>query len=172
MPNKGKTFYSLINSIDAVNEKMGWVVLFLLIALAAHICIEVFMRYILNSPTMASGDIWEIMQVVLAMIGAGYVLKEGGHVHIETLIDIMKPKTKDIINFITSILGAIYCGIMVWLSWLMLVASFDTKERFVSTLWLIYPVKIIFFIGFVLFLFGFISLSLKNVIKIMQEGKA
>ena len=63
-------------------------------------------------------------------------------------------------------------GIMVWLSWLMFIASFDTKERFVSTLWLIYPVKIIFFIGFVLFLFGFISLSLKNVLKIMEEGKS
>jgi hypothetical protein len=55
----------------------------------------------------------------------------------------------------------------------MFEASLNTGERFVSTLWLTYPVKFVFFIGFCIFGLEFVIKGYKHYLnsKITTKGE-
>ena len=60
---------------------------------------EVFMRYFLNRPTLWTLEISEYSLVYITFLGAAWVLRKDGHVKIDLLVRVLKPRSQIILNF-------------------------------------------------------------------------
>lgn len=146
-----KRLQKVIYAIDRLNSFMKWPSAFLLIILTCLVIFEVIMRYVFSHPTMFSGEVSQMLQVGLAMLGAGYVLRNQGHVHVEIVFDRLTYKVRSYVGFVFSLLGVLYCGMLVWLAWLLLDASMTMVDRTLDLAVPLWPMKGIFLIGVLLF---------------------
>ena len=71
-------------------KAFGWLIVFM----AAGTGYEVFVRYVLNSPTAWALDVSFIMYGSLFMMGGAYTLSRGGHVRGDFLYRMWQPRTQ------------------------------------------------------------------------------
>lgn len=93
---------------------------------------EVVARYFLNRPQVWVVEITEYGLLFVTFLSAAWLLKKDGHVKMDILINRLHPRNKAVINFITAILGAVTCLVIVWASaataWdFFQTGAFDTK---------------------------------------------
>jgi C4-dicarboxylate transporter DctQ subunit len=85
-------------------------------------CIELFMRNLFNCPQIWSVEVTEYAMLYITFLGTAWLLREEGHVRVDILVLLLKPKTQALLNSITSILGLIPCSVLVfygtWSTWL------------------------------------------------------
>jgi TRAP-type C4-dicarboxylate transport system permease small subunit len=141
----------LISIIEKINDLMKLPSMFLMIALSAIIIYEVIMRYFFNRPSVFSSEVSQMIQVCLAMIGAGYVQKIEKHVSVDMVFVKLNHKSRAHVGFCFSVLGAVYCGVLAWLGWLSVRASFNMGERTIDIAAPLWPIKMIFLLGMCLF---------------------
>lgn len=83
-----------IQFADSVSAWFGkafaWLILFMTFAMSY----EVFVRYLLNSPTAWSLDVSFIMYGALFMMGGAYTLSRGGHVRGDFIYRLWQPRTQ------------------------------------------------------------------------------
>ena len=78
------------------------------------VCYEVAIRQFMGESTNWVLEINEIVLVYITFLGAAWVLKAGGHVKLDLLIDRLKPKNAAMLNMVTSIIGAIIVLVLLW----------------------------------------------------------
>jgi TRAP-type C4-dicarboxylate transport system permease small subunit len=66
--------------------------------------LEVFSRY-LGSPTTWVAEISSILVLWIPFMVAGWVLRKEGHVKMDLLVERLNPRTRAVIDFITSLVG-------------------------------------------------------------------
>ncbi len=152
---------SLAAKIDWLAEATGWVGAALVIALTGLMGWEVFMRYVLNNPTQFSFDVSQMLQVYLATLAVNYVLKEERHITVELVLERLPPRWVNRLNVVTSLISVLYCGVMVYLSWLMAMASLRMGERTMVLEAPVFPLKLAIAVGFALFGLQFLSRAYK-----------
>lgn len=152
----GKIISRMIDIIEGINKSMHWPVIILLISMTFLINLEVIMRYIFNRPTQFTTEFCQIIQVALAMLGAGYVLKNKGHVNVEIVFMTLRGKWRAYVGFVFSLLGVLYCGVLAWLGWLSVESSISVGERSFDLGLYLWPVKTLFVLGICLFGLQFI----------------
>ena len=140
---------------------MSWVVISLVMGITIIINYEVLMRYVFSSPTQFSNEISRIMQVALAMLGGGYVLRKEGHVKVEIVFEHVRPKCQLLLGLVYSLLGCVYCSFLAWLTWGLVKSSFSLGERSFDLGLLLWPVKSIFFFGICMLGLQFLADSFK-----------
>jgi TRAP-type mannitol/chloroaromatic compound transport system permease small subunit len=159
----------IIRIIDKTNEWVGKIVGFLLIPLVLITAFEVFMRYIVQKPTIWSWDLNIQIFAAIVMLGGGYTMLNKGHVVVDVLVINMKPKNRAILDLITSIF--FFLGIIVLLigGWEMAMLSLKAKET-MPTIWAppYYTMKMMVPIGAFLVLLQGISELLKNIILVFS----
>jgi TRAP-type C4-dicarboxylate transport system permease small subunit len=86
----------------------------LLAVMTLSIGFNVIFRYFkwFSFPWVVEVTPWMLLYVVF--LGASWVLKEDGHVKLEIVSDLLKPKTNAAMSFGTSIVGAFVCLILCW----------------------------------------------------------
>lgn len=77
------TVKSFVKAVNAFVEWTGKITSFIALALVGTITIDVFMRYVLNSPTKWSYDITYMLGGTLILFSVSYVLLHRGHVAID-----------------------------------------------------------------------------------------
>lgn len=75
---------------------------------------EVVMRYLLGQPTIWTVEVAEYAILYLTFLGAAWVLKKGGHVANDLVVGLLNPRAQALLNFITSVIGAIICLTVTW----------------------------------------------------------
>ena len=80
------------------------------------VCAEIVMRYLLNRPTIWVAEVSEYCLLFITFLATAWVLKSEGHVKIELALNRLNPRTKNILNIFTSIIGAIICLTLTWYS--------------------------------------------------------
>jgi len=75
---------------------------------------EVIMRLFLDLSIFWATSITEYSLVTSVCFGAAWVLKKEGHVILDPVINLFKPRWRAIADTITSTLGAILCGLICW----------------------------------------------------------
>jgi TRAP-type mannitol/chloroaromatic compound transport system permease small subunit len=90
------------------------------------------------------------------MLGAGYVLKNKGHVNVEIVFMTLRGKWRAYVGFVFSLLGVLYCGVLAWLGWLSVESSISVGERSFDLGLYLWPVKTLFVLGICLFGLQFI----------------
>jgi TRAP-type mannitol/chloroaromatic compound transport system permease small subunit len=107
----------LIRVVDQVSYWSGKTFAWLIVALTFVVSVEVFKRYILNSPTAWIFDFNNMLYGTLFMMCGGYTLAQGGHVRADFVYTYLRPRTQAALDltlyflfFIPGILGLIYAG--------------------------------------------------------------
>lgn len=108
---------SFLFTIDRISTWVGKAVAWLMIVLMAVVCVEVFKRYILNSPTAWIFDAENMLYGTLFMLAGAYTLAQNAHVRGDFLYSSMRPRTQALLDlvlyfvfFIPGIAALIYSG--------------------------------------------------------------
>src|SRR5712664_3170139 len=107
----------LIRVVDQISYWSGKTFAWLIVALTFVVSVEVFKRYILNSPTAWIFDFNNMLYGTLFMMCGGYTLAQGGHVRADFVYSGLRRRgqgggglTLYFLFFIPGILGLIYAG--------------------------------------------------------------
>jgi len=78
----------------------------LLVAITLSICAEVALRYGFNSPIRWVVELSEYALLWITFLGAAWVLRHGGHVRVDILLQYLSPAALRICGLVSSALGA------------------------------------------------------------------
>ena len=108
---------SFLHTVDGISTWVGKAASWLIIILMTVVCVEVFKRYIMNSPDAWIFDIDNMMYGTLFMLCGAYTLAQNAHVRGDFLYSSMRPRTQAsldivlyIVFFIPGIAALIYSG--------------------------------------------------------------
>jgi TRAP-type mannitol/chloroaromatic compound transport system permease small subunit len=108
---------SVLHTIDGISTWVGKAFAWLIMVLMAVVCIEVFKRYILNSPDAWIFDIDNMLYGTLFMLCGAYTLAQNAHVRGDFLYSSMRPRVQAsldlvlyVVFFIPGIAALIYSG--------------------------------------------------------------
>ena len=93
-----------IRFADSLSAWFGKAFAWLIVLMAAGTGYEVFVRYVLNSPTAWALDVSFIMYGTLFMMGGAYTLSRGGHVRGDFLYRLWQPKTQAKVDLVLYII--------------------------------------------------------------------
>jgi TRAP-type C4-dicarboxylate transport system permease small subunit len=99
----------------AVNR---WVLIGLLAAMSVIIFTNVAMRYITSESLPWAEEVSRHMMIWLTFLGAGPVLRYGGHIAVENLQDAMPRPGAIAVRVIVAALLFAFFGFMAWYGWL------------------------------------------------------
>lgn len=111
------TAQRFLYAIDGVSTWTGKAAAWLIMALMALVCVEVFKRYIMNMPTAWIFDASNMLYGGLFMLCGAYTLAQNGHVRGDFLYSSMRPRTQAaldlalyILFFLPGIAALVYAG--------------------------------------------------------------
>jgi TRAP-type mannitol/chloroaromatic compound transport system permease small subunit len=91
---------AFIRFADALSAAFGKTFAWLIVLMTFGTSYEVFVRYILNSPTPWAFDVSFIMYGTLFMMGGAYTLSRGGHVRGDFFYRLWAPRTQATVDLI------------------------------------------------------------------------
>jgi TRAP-type mannitol/chloroaromatic compound transport system permease small subunit len=108
---------TFLHTIDGISTWVGKAAAWLIMLLMTVVCIEVFKRYIMNSPDAWIFDVDNMMYGTLFMLCGAYTLAQNAHVRGDFLYSSMRPRTQAgldlvlyVVFFVPGIAALIYAG--------------------------------------------------------------
>jgi TRAP-type mannitol/chloroaromatic compound transport system permease small subunit len=108
---------AFIRFADALSGWFGKAFGWLILLMTFGVSYEVFVRYVLNSPTPWSLDVSFIMYGTLFMMGGAYTLSRNGHVRGDFIYRLLRPRTQATLDltlyvlfFYPGVLALIFTG--------------------------------------------------------------
>lgn len=92
---------------DKVVDSAALLASFFYIFIMLAVSLGVFMRYVMKSPLLWVVEITSYALLGFTFLGATWLLKRDGHVTMDFVVGMLKPRTQDIIEAITSFVCAI-----------------------------------------------------------------
>ena len=150
-------------TIDQTGQLVSWISLLLILL----ICVDVFMRYFLNTSKIWMVEMeWHLFSV-LFLLGASYTLLHDKHVRVDLYYENYSHERKNIVNALGIIIFVIpWCLIILTTSWDYAANSFSFSEGSPQPggLPARYLVKSVIFLGFFLLLVQAISILIKSLV--------
>jgi TRAP-type C4-dicarboxylate transport system permease small subunit len=107
---EGKGFF------DRVIDGMAFMAGVLLCAAVIIECIEICMRYFVRQPLVWSVEICEYILFSVAFLGAPWLLKRGGHVSVDILVERLGGKGRALMGLLSSAMGVFISAVICWFS--------------------------------------------------------
>ena len=104
MNQPSNAYLRIIRSIDKFTQWTGGAFALLIIPLVLANTVEVFMRYVLDSPTAWALDTTVMSYGALFMLGAAYALLKGAHVRTDIFWQRFSDRKKGVIDSLTYLL--------------------------------------------------------------------
>jgi len=95
-----------------------WALILLLAAMAVIIFVNVALRYLTNQSIEWAEEVSRHMMIWLTFLGAGPVLRYGGHIAVENLQDALPRPLAIITRAFVAVLLFAFFGFMIWYGWL------------------------------------------------------
>jgi len=158
--------------IDAVNERIGHAVLWLVLAVTLISAANALMRYGFGMSSNAWLEIQWYLFGAIFLLAAGYTLKHNGHVRVDVLYGRWPPRVRAWIDLLGAALFLLpLCVLMVWLSWHGFIESFQRGELSSDAGGLIrWPVRLLIPLGFALLGLQGVSELIKRVAFLRGQG--
>ena len=109
-----KLLAKVIKILDRIIDIGAIIAGILVIFLMLSVSLEVTLRYFFGRPTIWVVEIAEYVLVYIPFLVAAWVLKRGGHVRMDLVLNRFSPKNQYLLNAITSFTGAVICFILTW----------------------------------------------------------
>jgi TRAP-type mannitol/chloroaromatic compound transport system permease small subunit len=164
-PRPPERYLAVIRTIDKITEWSGYLFALLVIPLILANVVEVFMRYVLNEPTVWALDVTTMSFGALFMLGATYALLQGAHVRTDMLWDKFSDRTKGIIDSVAYVLFFLpSMVILLYISVDDFLYAYELNERS-SSVWspIIWPLRAVVPLTAVLLFMQGISELLKSL---------
>lgn len=107
----------IIYGVDQLSKTVGHAFAWCIVILTLGTCYEVFMRYLLNSPTSWAFDMSYLMYGAVFYMAGAYTLSRGGHVRADMFYRLWKPRNQACVElvllitfFFPGVLALIYSG--------------------------------------------------------------
>ena len=156
----------VIRTIDKFTGLASYLFVLVIIPLVLANVVEVFMRYVLRSPTIWALDVTTMSYATLFMLGAAPALLKGAHVRTDMLWEKFSDRTKGMIDTLAAVLLFLpTMAVLFFISIDDFMHAFSIDERSSSGAWtpIIWPLRgVIPLAAFMLFLQG-ISELLKSL---------
>ena len=104
---------SFLKFINAVNDRVGNLLSYLLFGFFALLFMEVILTYFFNSPTVWANELAQMLFGAYAILAGGYILRTGGHVNVDILYSRLSVKSKAGLDIFTSLLFFLFCGMLL-----------------------------------------------------------
>lgn len=157
-----KKFISIIEKITTLlsGDIPGWTIFLLMVMVLA----EVVARYVLNSPLSIADEFGGYMLVGVTFVGLAYTWKEGGHISVEFVTNLLPAKIRLWLRFVTLLMVTVFCWPLIYSSYDLLEGTLLFGAR--SGSWLrtplVYPQSLLL-IGSVLLLVQLIAENIKTI---------
>lgn len=133
----------LLKTIDAINDWVGKVISFLIVAVVFILVYETVARYAFNAPTTWAHHISWNLTGPFFLLGGAYGLLKKGHVNMDVVYNRFPLRMRAIIDLFTATLFFLFCGMLLWLGIEYAWGSLKGLENSGPPLYFpLYPVKL------------------------------
>ncbi len=158
--------------IDALNERIGRLVYWLVLVAVLVSSGNAIVRYALNTSSNAWLELQWYLYAAVFLLSAGYTLLRNEHVRIDLLTGRLSPRGQAWVDLCG---GALFllplAALILWLSWPMFVESYIRGEMSSDAGGLIrWPVKLLIPVGFALLALQGLSECIKRVMFLSGRG--
>ena len=101
-----------------------WILILLLAAMSVIVFANVVMRYTTHESLEWAEEVSRHMMIWLTFLGAGLVLRYGGHIAVENLQDALPRRGGVVMSAVVAVLLLAFFGFMVWYGWLYMQRTF------------------------------------------------
>lgn len=134
-----------VKTVDFIAEFMGRVGFLLILYLMIFGVSDVFLRYVMNSPSLWISTTLQIAMVLLACVGGVYSLNGNAFVKLDLFYANFSPKKKAVCDLITVIYTILFLGVLVWKGYDAAKLSIMLNQHTpTSVAFPIYPLKVFF----------------------------
>ena len=106
---------------------------------------DVFLRYVLNAPSLWISTSLQIAMVLLACVGGIYALNDNAFVKLDLFYANFSPKKKAVCDIITVVFTILFLGVLIWKGYQAAKMSVMLNQHTPTSIPLpIYPLKIFF----------------------------
>jgi len=155
---------ALARAIDALTERIGRLVIWLVLAATLISAGNALARYLLGESSNAWLEIQWYLFGAMFLLASGYTLKHNGHVRIDIFYNRCGPRGQAWIDLVGGLLFLLpMAGLLAWLAWPMFVDAWITHEISPDAGGLArWPVKLLLPVGFAL-------LALQGIAEIIKQ---
>lgn len=100
--------------IAALSTLAGWCSAAMVVAAVAITCQMIFVRFVLNGSTTWQTEAVIYLVIASTLIGLPYVQRLRGHVNVDLIPLMLKPRARFYMAFLTSVLSISIVSIMLW----------------------------------------------------------
>jgi TRAP-type C4-dicarboxylate transport system permease small subunit len=107
-----------IRAVNTLSGVFAVIATLLMVAAMVVVCQMIVMRYIFRLPTVWQTDFVVFSATAAIFLGAPYVLMKGGHVGVDVVELLLVENARKRLRLVASVLGLIFCVIMMAASWI------------------------------------------------------
>ena len=159
-------------AIDLVSEGMGrigWLII--LYCMFAGVT-DVFLRYVLNSPSLWISTTVQAAMVILACVGGVYSLNDNAFVKLDLFYANFSPRRKAVCDIITVVFTFLFLSVLIWKGTSAALLSIKFQQVTPTVIPIpIYPIKTFIPIAAVVMLLVVIKKLVNDVITVISESK-
>jgi TRAP-type C4-dicarboxylate transport system permease small subunit len=101
---------------DRIIDFMAFLAGVLIVGAVLIVCLEVCMRYFFRTPLIWTVEVCEYILFTLTFLGAPWLLKKGGHVNVDIVVEHLSKKAREYLNLVSCGVGIFICGVITWFS--------------------------------------------------------
>lgn len=98
---------------DKLSDLMAALAGVILVFITAAVCYTIGMRFLFRKTTIWIIPMTEYALLWIVFLGTTWLLREGGHITTDVLYVHLGQKTKDYLNFIMAVIGALACALLL-----------------------------------------------------------
>ncbi len=116
----------LLNTLDRIENAMAGLATLLLVGITGAVCLEVFMRYVINQPLVWVVELSEYALLYICFLGTAWALRNDNHVKVDIVLNTLPHRVRRVLGVISSLLGiSIAAILLIW-------GTLATWEKFQS----------------------------------------
>jgi TRAP-type mannitol/chloroaromatic compound transport system permease small subunit len=160
-----KALLKISRAIDVINERIGRIVIWLVLAMALVSTVNALVRYLLNRSSNAWLELQWYLFAAVFLLCAGYTLLHNEHIRIDVLSSRLSARSRLWIDVIGTVLFLLPVSMfIVWLSWPIFVNAWVSNEMSSNAGGLVrWPARLLVPAGFLLLSLQGISELIKRV---------
>lgn len=166
---------SVVDFIDALNERVGRAVAWLTTVLVVVISIDVFVRYLLRDSAAWVMELeWHLFALIF-LLGAGYAFRHDRHVRVDLFYANFQPRERALVDLLGNLLFLLpWSALIIYASWFYAVEAFRDGESSPNPggLAYLYPIKFAIPLGFLLLWLQGLAETLRSWLRYRSEPSA
>lgn len=152
------------NVLDKLFDGCLAVVNVLMALLIVIVIVDVIMTYFFNAPLKWALEVSEYALAFIAFLGAGWLMREEGHLRFEMVLEKLSQKVRSVLEIIVSIVCLLVSLVIVWFGLEVVMSLYEKGALFESVLqWPRWPLIASIPVGFALLAIQLLRRSIQHI---------